>query len=173
MCDTYTGKHPKRVKKARKAKKRLKTLANIQMRELERKLNQPQRLQYAKDIELYHRDVNQKKTDTNKIYSLHKPLTRCIAKGKLHKQYEFGNKVGLITTGKKGMKIITAIKAFPDNPFDGHTIEPLLDQMNNNQLKLPGELVYDRGGKGKTEILGVKILTPNRPKASDTAYQKS
>lgn len=35
----------------------------------------------------------QQKDDKEKIYSLHKPFTRCIAKGKAHKQYEFGNKV--------------------------------------------------------------------------------
>ena len=172
LRDTYNGRHPKRVKQARKAMKRLKTIANIQMRELERKMNETQKQQYAKDFELYHRAVNQQKNDTDKVYSLHKPFTRCIAKGKPHKQYEFGNKVGLVTTGKKGMKIITAIQAFSGTPFDGHTIEPLLNQMNNNGLKLPRELVYDRGGKGKIEIMGVKILTPKKPIASDTAYQK-
>ncbi|MBB3895212.1 Holliday junction resolvase-like predicted endonuclease [Bacteroides pyogenes] len=40
------------------------------------------------------------------------------AKGKAHKQYEFGNKVGMIITGRKGRKIITAIKAFLGNPYD-------------------------------------------------------
>lgn len=170
--DTYNGKHPKRAKQARKAKRRLKTIANTQMRELERKMSEEQKKQYANEFELFHRTVNQQKNDTDKIYSLHKSFTCCIAKGKAHKQYEFGNKVGLITTGKKGKKIITAIKAFLENPFDGHTIEPLLNQMNNNEIKLPQELVYDRGGKGKTEINGVKIITPNKPKANDTAYQK-
>ena len=70
------------------------------------------------------------------------------------------------------MKIITAVKAFTDNPFDGHTIEPLLNQMENNKLKLPEELAYDRGGKGKSEIKGVKIIIPAPPKKTDTAYQK-
>lgn len=172
LRNTYNSKHPKRAKKARRSMKRLKTIANRQMRELERKMNDAQKQQYEKDLELCHRAVNQQKNDTNKIYSLHKPFTRCIAKGKPHKQYEFGNKVGLITTGKKGVKIITAIKAFSDNPFDGHTIEPLLNQMNANRLKLPKELVYDRGGKGKTEIHGVKILTPDKAKKHDTAYNK-
>jgi transposase, IS5 family len=54
----------------------------------------------------------------NKVYSLHKPFTHCIGEGKPHKQYEFGNKVGLITTGKKGKKIITTIKAFFQRNFD-------------------------------------------------------
>jgi IS5 family transposase len=35
---TYNGKHPKRAKQAAKAKKRLKTIANRQLRELDRKL---------------------------------------------------------------------------------------------------------------------------------------
>ena len=33
-------------------------------------------------------------------------------------------------------------------------------------------MVYDPGGKGKSEIKGVKIITPCKPKASDTNYQK-
>ena len=172
LRDTYNGKHPRRVKRAKKAIKRLKTIANAQLCELNRKMSEEQVKKYAKDFELYNKAVNQKINDTDKIYSLNKPFTRCIAKGKAHKQYEFGNKVGLVTTGKKGMKIITAVKAFTDNPYDGHTIEPLLNQMSDNQLKLPKELAYDRGGKGRAEINGVKIITPDKPKASDTAYQK-
>jgi IS5 family transposase len=170
--DTYNGKHPKRAKKAKKAKKRLKTIANTQLRELERKMNDSQKQRHKNQMEICKRAVNQLKGDNDKIYSIHKPFTRCIAKGKAHKQYEFGNKVGLITTGRKGKKVITAIKAFLGNPFDGHTIEPLLEQMDENKLKLPEELAYDRGGKGKSEIKGVKIMTPGKAKASDTAYQK-
>lgn len=142
------------------------------MRELERKMNSEQKERYLEDFKLYKRVVNQQKNDKDKIYSIHKPFTGCIAKGKAHKRYEFGNKVGLITTGKKGRKIITAVKAFIDNPYDGHTIEPLLNQMIENKLKLPKELVYDRGGKGKSEINGVKISTPHKPYAKDTEYQK-
>lgn len=172
LRDTHNSKHPSRAKQAKKAKKRLKTIANAQLRELERKMSESQKALYTEKLELYNKVVNQQKKDTNKIYSLHKPFTKCIAKGKAHKQYEFGNKTGLITTGKKGLKIITAIRAFKDNIYDGHTIEPLLEQMNANKFKLPIELAYDRGGKGKTEINGVKIITPNKPKKSDTNYQK-
>jgi IS5 family transposase len=170
--DTYNGKHPKRAKKSSKAKRRLKTIANIQLRELKRKMNQEQWNRHEKDFDIFNRAVNQKKNDKDKIYSIHKPFTRCIAKGKAHKQYEFGNKVGLITSGKKGKKIILTIKAFLGNPFDGHTIEPLLNQMEANNLKLPKELAYDREGKGKSEIKGVKILIPAKPKKSDAIYQR-
>jgi IS5 family transposase len=71
-----------------------------------------------------------------------------------------------------GKKIILAISGFLDNPYDGHTIEPLLCQMKTNEIPLPKELAYDRGGKGKSEIKGVKILIPSPPKKTDTNYQK-
>ena len=64
------------------------------------------------------------------------------------------------------------MQAFLENSFDGHTIEPLLKQMENNHIPLPKELTYDRGGKGKTEIKGVKIIIPSPPKKTDTRYQK-
>jgi len=170
--ETYNSKHPKRAKQAKKAQKRLKTLANKQLRELERKMTTEQKVIYQHDLELYQRAVNQQKNDKDKIYSLHKPFTKCIAKGKAHKQYEFGNKVGLITGGTKGRKIIMAIKAFLENPYDGHTIKPLLNQMITNEIALPKELVYDRAGKGQPQINGVTIITPSKPKTTDTQYQK-
>ena len=172
LRDTYNGTHPKRVKGSRKAQKRLRTIANAQLRDLERKMTELQRSAYAQDLALYKRAVNQQQQDKDKIYSLHKPFTRCIAKGKPHQPYEFGNKVGIITTGVQGRKIITAVKAFEDNPYDGHTIEPLLAQMKDHRFALPREVIYDRGGKGKKEIMGVKILLPGAPKRTDTPYQK-
>jgi IS5 family transposase len=172
LRDTYNGQHPKRRKQSRKAKKRLKTIANKLLRELDRKMTDLQKTAHKTELEICQRAVNQQKNDKNKIYSLHKPFTKCIAKGKPHKPYEFGNKVGLTTGGKKGKKIILAIKAFSDNPFDGHTIDPLLNQMINNDIQLPKELAYDRAGRGKPEICGVKIITPSPPKRTDNLYQK-
>jgi IS5 family transposase len=49
----------------------------------------------------------------------------------------------LITTSGKGKKIILGIKTFLQTPYDDHTIEPLLEQMENSGQKLPKELVYD------------------------------
>lgn len=172
LRDSNNGKHPRRVKKAKKARKRLKTIANVQIRDLKRKMNAEQESAYRERLALYLRAANQKVQDHDKVYSLHKPFTRCISKGKAHKQYEFGNKVGIIVTGNKGRKIITAVKAFIDNPYDGHTIEPLLEQMERHAQQLPKELIYDRGGKGRKEIKGVKIMIPGKPKKTDSEYMK-
>ena len=170
--NTYNGKHPKRAKMARKSQRQLKTIAMRLIRELERNFTVEQQEVYKDLMTLYTKVVTQKRNDSDKIYSIHKPFTRCIAKGKAHKQYEFGNKVGLITTLGKGKKIILGIKAFLQTPYDGHTIEPLLEQMENSGQQLPKELVYDRGGRGKSEIKGVKISFPSTPRKTDTAYQK-
>jgi len=169
---SYNGKHPSRAKKAKKARKRLKTIANAQLRDLKRKLGDERCEERKEELALYERAVNQEKNDHGKVYSLHKPFTECIGKGKAHKQYEFGNKVGIITTGNKGRKIITAVKAFIGNPYDGHTIEPLLQKMKANGIRLPKEIIYDRGGKGKKEIEGVKILTPGKAKKTDSDYER-
>jgi len=172
LRDSYNGHHPKRKGKAKKARKRLQTIANALLRDLERKMNELQKKRFEKDLEIYKRVVNQQKDDKDKIYSIHKPFTKCIAKGKADKQYEFGNKTGSIVGGVKGKRLVLAIKGFIDNLFDGHTINPLLDQMVANKIPLPKELAYDRGGKGKSEIQGVKILIPSPPKKKDTEYQK-
>ena len=171
LRDTHNRKHPRRAKKARKAEKKLKTIAGRLIRELERELT-PELLElYKTELELYKHVLEQKRKDKNKIYSLHKPFTSCIAKGKAHKQYEFGNKVGLLVTYKT--LIITAIKAFEGNPHDNKTIEPLLKQAEQNGLPTPEELIYDRGGRGQKQIGETKISTPdNRRLKKDTEYQR-
>ena len=171
LRETHNRKHPKRRKKALKADRKLKTIASRLVRELERKLSPENLESYQEELDLYHQILNQKRTDKDKIYSIHKPFTACIAKGKAHKQYEFGNKVGLIASSKN--LIITAIKSFTANPHDSKTIEPLLNQMQTNLNYLPKEVVYDRGGKGQKEIGQTTIATPDyRPLKMDTEYQK-
>ena len=170
--DTHNRKHPKRIKKANKADRKLKTIAGRLIRELERNLNHQQLNQYKEEFAFYLKVIDQKRKDKNKFYSLHKPFTTCIAKGKAHQQYEFGNKVGILTTSKT--LIITGIKAFENNPHDSKTIAPLLDQVKSNELTTPKEVVYDRGGKGQKQIGDTIISTPDyRPLKRDSKYQKS
>ncbi len=169
--DTYNRKHPKRFKKAKKSDRKLKTIAGRLLRELERELPKDLLTIYQNQFDLYYQVLNQKRTDKDKIYSIHKPFTACITKGKSHKQYEFGTKIGLTTTFKS--LIITAIKSFKGNPDDSKTIEPLLEQIQSNINYTPKEVVYDRGGKGIKEIGNTKISTPDyRPLKRDTQYQK-
>ena len=167
---TYNSNHPKRKKNATKAQRKLRTIAGRVVRELIRELPKDIFGKYEPELRLYQQVLNQKRSDKNKIYSLHKPFTACIAKGKSHKQYEFGNKTGLVINPKE--LIILGIKTFQGNPHDSRTIEPLLDQIDDNLGYLPEELVYDRGGRGRTIIKGVHISTPKPPLKRDNRYAR-
>lgn len=171
LRNTHNSKHPKRAVKARAASKKLNTIAGRLIRELDRKLSLEQYEKYREELERFLKVLNQKRKDKNKIYSIHKPFTACIAKGKAHKQYEFGNKIGLTLSSKN--LIITSIKSFENNPHDSKTIAPLLDQIQSNNQPLPKEVVYDRGGKGVSFIGNTKVSTPDyKPLKRDTDYQK-
>jgi IS5 family transposase len=61
-----------------------------------------------------------------KLYSWHAPETECISKGKARTPYEFGVKVGIISTIKGNL--ILGARNFPNNPFDGHTLNEQLEQ---------------------------------------------
>ena len=148
----------------------MRTIAGRLIREVEANLPQSELSTYTEELNLFKKVITQGRKEKDKIYSLHKPETACIAKGKAGTPYEFGNKIGLITTAKSG--IILAIKSFLGNPHDSKTIEPLLVQLETEQKWLPKELIYDRGGKGKKDIRGVTITTPGKAKKTDTAYQK-
>jgi len=171
LRDTYNPMHPRRRKKAKKADRKLKTIAGRLIRELERELSTDRLSVYQAELDLFKQVLAQKRSDKNKVYSLHKPFTSCIAKGKAHKQYEFGNKIGLTVTSTS--LVITSIMSFQGNPHDSKTIEPLLNQLESNGFELPKEVVYDRGGRGQKQIGNTVISTPdNRPLKRDTDYQK-
>ena len=57
------------------------------------------------DLFLYKKAINQKRSESNIIYSLHESHVLCINKCKSHKKYEFGNKVSLTVTKTNGMII--------------------------------------------------------------------
>jgi IS5 family transposase len=64
------------------------------------------------------------------------------------------------------------IESFQGNPHDSKTIEPLLQQFKENLDYAPNKVVYDRGGRGRSEIKGVKISTPNKPLKKDSKSQR-
>jgi len=159
--------HPKNKGRARKADRKVKTIAGRLVRELERKLTPGL---HQDTLELFKKVLLQKKSDSNKIYSLHEPHTQCMTKGKEHKKYEFGSKVSIITTKTTGV-IIGAIN-IEKNVHDSKTLQPAIEQ----QQKLTGITLknnfVDRGYRGVKEVLGTKIITPDKPGKDRTPYQK-
>jgi len=170
LRDTFNSTHPKRKKKARQAQRKLRTIAGRVVRELQNKLPQEILPSYLSELAFYQKVLEQQKGDKNKIYSLHKPFTACIAKGKAHKQYEFGNKIGLMVNPKN--LVILGIEAFEGNPHDSKTIEPLLNQVRKNIGYQPQEVIYDRGGRGISTINETIVSTPKPLKKTASEYQK-
>ncbi len=168
--DTHNAQHPKRAKKAKAAKRKLRTICGRLLRETGRKLSEHAKARWSEELSLCHRVYTQNRTDKNKVYSFHKPHTACIAKGKAHKKYEFGNKVGVMVHPDN--LLVLGVLSFEGNPHDSHTIEPLLNQMNRLLGHLPKEVVYDRGGRGRKEINGILISTPGKPLKHDSDYAR-
>ena len=167
LMDQRFRNHPKNKGKARKADKKVKTIAGRLVRELDRKLAPGE---HQSVLELFKKVLAQKKTDSNKIYSLHEPHVQCMSKGKQHKKYEFGSKVSIITTKNTGV-IIGAIN-IEQNVHDSKTLHPAVEQQQRlTSIVLKNNFV-DRGYPGVKEVLGTKIIMPDKPNKQRTAYEK-
>ena len=161
--------HPKNRKKALRADKKVKTIAGRLLRELERNLTMRGLYDdYAQDIALWWRILTQQKNDRDKVYSLHEPEVLCISKGKEHKKYEFGNKVSVVRTW--GGLIIGALSF--SNEYDGHTIDPALEQVKRLTGKGLKVLAGDRGYRGQKMSGTTKVVIPDSPKANDSYYKR-
>lgn len=170
MIDQRFREHPKRRKKANAAARKIDTIAGRIVRDIERKLTSQQKQAYEKDLIIFNLVLQQKRSDKNKIYSLHEPAVSCIAKGKEAKKYEFGNKSSLVVT--RHSRIIVGAMAFEGNPYDGHTLDAQLEQVERLTGKLPRVAIVDRGYRGRKNVDETEICTPGKLKASSTPYQK-
>ena len=88
MIDQRFRQHPRRKKRANAAARKIKTIAGRVIRDIERKMNDEQLQRYAVELTIFYLKLKEQKNTKNKIYSLHEPHTKCIAKGKESKKYE-------------------------------------------------------------------------------------
>ena len=136
----------KQFKRARKVQKQMKTLAGRVVRDVARKLSDEAYARHRGTLFLAELILDQKRHSRNKIYSLHASEVECIAKGKAHKPYEFGVKVSLAVTHKEGF--VVGIQSYPENPFDGHTLETQLEQVERMTGAMPRQTFVDKGYQG-------------------------
>jgi IS5 family transposase len=145
------------MKRGKKHVKKLKTYLGCVYRDIQRQLEHRIELKpvFAQVLQLVKRLLTQQKMDKNKLYSLHAPEVECIAKGKVNKRYEFGVKVGLVSTLKRNFVI--GMQALVGNPYDGHTLKASLDQVEKLTGQRPDNGYVDLGYRGhdeeKTNIL--------------------
>ncbi len=156
--------------KARKVSKKVKTIAGRLVRELERKLT-PQALnRHSFDLQLFSKVLAQKRSDKNKIYSLHEPETKCYTKGKEHKKFEFGSKAALLITQRTGV-IVGAVN-FTETLLDSKTLIEALEQHKRLTGIQAKNIFLDRGYRGPKKINDTYLYTPKPDKNITTTKRR-
>ena len=120
--------HARQTKRAKRQVRRLKTWLGRVTRDIERRISGDSALQemFADLLSKAHRLLEQTRDSKDKLYSIHAPEVECIAKGKAHKKYEFGNKASLVSTSREGF--LLGALGLHGNPYDGHTLATGLEQ---------------------------------------------
>lgn len=145
--------HAKQYKRAGRQLRKLKTFLGRVIRDIRRKIKGDKSLQAAflRPLWLAERVRTQKTRDPlPKVYSLHAPEVECIGKGKAHKPYEFGVKASIATTLKhsKGGQFALHAKALPGRPYDGHTLESVIPDIEALTGATLMRILVDAGYKG-------------------------
>jgi IS5 family transposase len=170
MIEQRQRNHPRRRKIANAAARKIKTIAGRVVRDIENKMTPELKSYYSKDLEIFKKVLAQERHTPNKVYSLHEPHVKCIAKGKESKQYEFGNKSSIVKTRKSG--IIIGAMAFTENLYDGDTLPAQFEQVERVAGYRPKIGIADRGYRGRTHVADTQIITPKPLPKSATKYQK-
>ena len=151
MVGRYTHAH--QFTRARRELKFLRTRLGRIIRDIRRKIEGNTALEdrFGPLLDLALRVRHQEQRQRGpKVYSLHAPEVECIGKGKARKPYEFGCKVSIATpvTAPKGGQFVLHAKALHGNPYDGHTLGPVIADLE----KLTGVTVHrihgDKGYRG-------------------------
>jgi len=151
MVGRYTHAH--QFKRARRELKFLRTRLGRIIRDIRRKIEDDGTLEdrFGPLLDLALRVRHQEQRQRGpKVYSLHAPEVECIGKGKARAPYEFGCKVSIVTpvTAPKGGQFVLHAKALHGNPYDGHTLAPVIADLE----KLTGVAVLrihgDKGYRG-------------------------
>jgi transposase, IS5 family len=135
--------HARQFNRANRSLRKLKTWLGRTIRDIKRKIADDDFLQtkFAWMLNLAGRVRDQERGQRGpKVYSLHAPEVECIGKGKPRQPYEFGVKVSIATTLKrsKGGQFAIHAQALPGNPYDGHTLAPVIaaiEQLVGNKIE--------------------------------------
>jgi transposase, IS5 family len=164
------AKKPKNYKKLNRAQSKLHRIALKIYHDLVSQLNPIPKQAYMETFDVLYRVLSQKRNDSNKVYSIHEPDVLCIAKGKEHKPYEFGNKSSFAYTRKSG--IIVGAMAIDGNAYDGHTLKPQLLQVRELTGGRIKKAIVDRGYRMKENIGSIEIVMPKSLKRESYYLKK-
>jgi len=172
--------HAKQFKRANKALRILRTQLGRVIRDIRRKIGDDEVLNaaFATPLSLANRVREQRQRQRGqKVYSLHAPEVECIGKGKAHKPYEFGVKVSVATPiqRSKGDQFVADIKALPGAPYDGHTLENVLPEIESQVGVNLSRIVADAGYKGHNapEKHKLKVFTSGQKRGVTDSIRKA
>ena len=125
--------HAKQFRRMNRELKFLRTRLNRLVRDIGRKIEGDARLSeaFAMPLAKARQIARQRQQQRGwKLYAWHAPEVECIGKGKAHKPYEFGVKVSFVTTNRraKGGQFVLHAASLPGNPYDGHTLDTVLEE---------------------------------------------
>jgi len=151
MVGRYTHAH--QFKRARRQLKFLRTRLGRVIRDIRRKIAGDEALKerfadlLALAVRVRFQDHRQRGP---KVYSLHAPEVECIGKGKARAPYEFGCKVSIATpaTQPKGGQFVLHAQALHGNPFDGHTLGPVIAELERLTGVETRRIHVDKGYRG-------------------------
>ena len=160
-------------RRARRMTKKLSTQLGRVMRDVVRKASESQRLLLEPILGLCAKLRLQQQDKAaippkERVYSLHEPQTEAIAKGKIHKRFEFGVKASFVTTRRTG--IVLSALAIPGAPYDGHTLEAALAKVVQHlgaPLKSGTRVGVDLGYRGHGIVERYRVVHPKLKKLSD------
>ena len=151
MVGRYTHAH--QFTRARRALKFLRTRLGRVIRDIRRKIEGNAELEerfanlLALAVRVRFQDHRQRGP---KIYALHAPEVECIGKGKARAPYEFGCKVSIATpaTKPRGGQFVLHAKTLHGNPFDGHTLGPVIADLEKLTGVESRRIHVDKGYRG-------------------------
>jgi IS5 family transposase len=147
--------HARQFQRMRREIRKLRTWLGRVIRDVERKATSMPEALKAK-LEIARRLHAQRREDKNKLYALHAPEVECLAKGKARTPYEFGVKVSVAVTAKEGL--VVGMRSMPGNPYDGHTVDSQLEQVEILTDVRPKIALVDRGYRGVQAACGTRLL---------------
>ena len=151
MVGRYSHAH--QFKRARRQLKFLRIRLGRVIRDIRRKIAGNEALQerFADLLALAQRvRFQDHRQRGHKVYALHAPEVECIGKGKTRAPYEFGCKVSITTpaTKPRGGQFVLHAKALHGNPFDGHTLGPVIAELQRQTGVTPRRIHVDKGYRG-------------------------
>lgn len=145
-------RHAKQLKRAKRQEKFIQIHLGRVIRDVQRQLNKQPDLRevFGETLRKACIALNQSRHSSTKLYSWHAPEVECIGKGKADKPYEFGCKVSVTNTisPAPGGHFVLHAAALHGRPYDGHTLNDVVENTQALTGIEPKRIYVDRGYRG-------------------------